>query len=55
VKETTASVLASKLGADPGLNFTIQDDARIIQSQEKIHDVMVVPSVGLRNRKPSTK
>lgn len=50
-KAAAASVLASKLGAESGLNFTIQDDAGIIQNQAKSHDVEVVPSAGLRNRK----
>lgn len=52
-KAAAASVLASKLGAESGLNFTLQDDAGIIQNQAKSHDVEVVQSAGLRNRKPS--
>lgn len=52
-KAAAASVLASKLGAESGLNFTLQDDAGIIKNQAKSHDVEVVPSAGLRNRKPS--
>lgn len=52
-KAAAASVLASKLGAESGLNFTIRDDAGIIQNQAKSHDAEVVQSAGLRNRKHS--
>uniref|UniRef100_A0A0D6QY52 Lunapark zinc ribbon domain-containing protein n=1 Tax=Araucaria cunninghamii TaxID=56994 RepID=A0A0D6QY52_ARACU len=50
-KAAAASALVSKLGAEAGLNVSIQDSS-LNQNQGKSHDMEVVQSAGLRNRRP---
>lgn len=52
-KAAAASVLASKLGADSGLQLYLGDDSKHNVSTGKSHDAEVVQSSGLRNRKPT--
>lgn len=49
-KAAAASALVSKLGAEAGLNFSIQDTS-LVQNEGKSRDVEVVQPAGLRNRK----
>ncbi|KAH9319093.1 hypothetical protein KI387_020862 [Taxus chinensis] len=49
-KAAAASSLVSRLGAEAGLNISIQD-ANLVQNEGKSHDVEVVQPAGLRNRK----
>ncbi|XP_074575380.1 uncharacterized protein At2g24330-like [Curcuma longa] len=51
-KAAAATVLASKLGADSGLKLQVGED--ISDPSGKSHDVELVQSSGLRNRKPSS-
>ncbi|KAL8172303.1 hypothetical protein V2J09_024107 [Rumex salicifolius] len=51
-KAAAATVLASKLGADCGLKFTVGDDSKLHDSTAKSNDVELVHQPGgLRNRK----
>ncbi|KAG6472802.1 uncharacterized protein At2g24330-like [Zingiber officinale] len=50
-KAAAATVLASKLGADSGLKLQVGEE--ISDPSGKSHDVELVQSSGLRNRKPS--
>ncbi|KAE8665581.1 Cell division control 2 isoform 1 [Hibiscus syriacus] len=50
-KATAATVLASKLGADSGLKFYVEDESKPNVLGGKSNDVEVVPSSGLRKRK----
>ncbi|KAG6470266.1 hypothetical protein ZIOFF_071331 [Zingiber officinale] len=50
-KAAAATVLASKLGADSGLKLQVGDE--ISDPSGKSHDVELLQSSGLRNRKPS--
>ncbi|XP_042448298.1 uncharacterized protein At2g24330-like [Zingiber officinale] len=50
-KAAAATVLASKLGADSGLKLQVGDE--ISDPSGKSHDVELLQSCGLRNRKPS--
>ncbi|KAE8678666.1 Cell division control 2 isoform 1 [Hibiscus syriacus] len=52
-KAAAATVLASKLGADSGLKFHVEDGSNLNVLGGKSNDVEVVPSSGLRKRKPS--
>ncbi|KAE8710513.1 Cell division control 2 isoform 1 [Hibiscus syriacus] len=50
-KAAAATVLASKLGADSGLKFYVEDESKPNVLGGKSNDVEVVPSSGLRKRK----
>ena len=50
-KAAAATVLASKLGADSGLKLYVGDESNPTASTGKSHDVELVQSGGLRNRK----
>eukprot|EP01018_Ginkgo_biloba_P009824 Gb_19956 [translate_table: standard] len=52
-KAAAASVLASKLVAESGLKLSVQDNPSLDLSQGKSHDVELVESAGLKNRKQS--
>ncbi|GMI84415.1 LUNAPARK2.1, LUNAPARK2, LUNAPARK2.2, LUNAPARK A [Hibiscus trionum] len=52
-KAAAATVLASKLGADSGLKFYVEDESKLNVPGGKSNDVEVVPSGGLRQRKHS--
>ncbi|KAM1507660.1 hypothetical protein TB2_016721 [Malus domestica] len=51
-KAAAATVLASKLGTDSGLKFFVGDETKGNVSTGKSHDVELVHSGELRNRKP---
>uniref|UniRef100_A0A2P2IQB8 Lunapark zinc ribbon domain-containing protein n=1 Tax=Rhizophora mucronata TaxID=61149 RepID=A0A2P2IQB8_RHIMU len=51
-KAAAATVLASKLGADSGLNLYMGDESMLNAPTGKSHDVEFVQAGGLRNRKP---
>ncbi|XP_075641827.1 uncharacterized protein At2g24330 [Castanea sativa] len=50
-KAAAATVLASKLGADSGLNIQVGDESKLKAPTGKSSDVELVQSGGLRNRK----
>lgn len=50
-KAAAATVLASKLGADSGLNIQVGDESKLNAPTGKSSDVELVQSGGLRNRK----
>ncbi len=50
-KAAAATVLASKLGADSGLNVYVGDESKLNAPTGKSNDVELVQSGGLRNRK----
>lgn len=52
-KAAAATVLASKLGADSGLNFLVGDENNPTAPMGKSNDAELLQSTGLRNRKPS--
>ncbi|CAA2954607.1 uncharacterized protein At2g24330-like [Olea europaea subsp. europaea] len=52
-KAAAATVLASKLGADSGLNVYFMDESKLNAPAEKTNEVEVARPDGLRNRKPS--
>ncbi|KAJ0966822.1 hypothetical protein J5N97_023739 [Dioscorea zingiberensis] len=52
-KAAAATVLASKLGADSGLNFLVGDESIPSSPMGKSNDVELSQSTGLRNRKSS--
>jgi len=55
-KAAAATVLASKLGAESGLKVFLEDESKLNVPAGKSHDVELVQSSGLRNRKqPQTR
>lgn len=55
-KAAAATVLASKLGAESGLKVFLEDESKLNVAAGKSHDVELVQSSGLRNRKqPQTR
>ncbi|KAI4337399.1 hypothetical protein L6164_015823 [Bauhinia variegata] len=50
-KAAAATILASKLGADSGLKVYLGDESNLSAPTGKSHDVELVQSSGLRNRK----
>ncbi|XP_042505306.1 uncharacterized protein At2g24330-like [Macadamia integrifolia] len=52
-KAAAATVLASKLGADSGLNVYVGDESNLNPPSGKSNDIQLVQSSGLRNRKQS--
>ena len=50
-KAAAATVLASKLGADSGLKVYMEDESKLFAPTGQSHDVELVQSSGLRNRK----
>ncbi|KAJ4974698.1 hypothetical protein NE237_007872 [Protea cynaroides] len=52
-KAAAATVLASKLGADSGLNVFVGDESNLKPQSGRSNDIQLVQSSGLRNRKQS--
>ncbi|PPD77413.1 hypothetical protein GOBAR_DD25654 [Gossypium barbadense] len=52
-KAAAATILASKLGADSGFKFYLEDESKLDVLGGRSNDVEIVPSSGLRKRKHS--